>query len=145
MTAKSSKSGTSRGRSALTKATPDAATGEELRGQDRMPFGGRLRAIPVEDGRSKHDQLKEHVVNEILAGRLKPGQLVPSVRDFVEALGVARMTVCQAMASLEQDGIIRRVQGKGTFVEADVRRKLNRGQDIFALVVLTTHTGFYPS
>jgi GntR family transcriptional regulator, arabinose operon transcriptional repressor len=108
----------------------------------------RTLAIDLRDdqsGQSKHERLKDHIVNEIFAGRLKPGQAVPSVRRLVETLGVARMTVCQAMASLAQDGIIRRVQGKGTFVEADVRRKLRRGQDIFALVVPETRGGFYPS
>jgi DNA-binding LacI/PurR family transcriptional regulator len=96
-------------------------------------------------GQSKHDRLKEHLVNEMMAGRLKPGQALPSERRLVESLGVARMTVCQVMASLESDGLVRRVQGKGTFVEEDVRQKLKRGQDIFALVVIETHSGFYPS
>jgi GntR family transcriptional regulator of arabinose operon len=60
-------------------------------------------------------------------------------------LGIARTTIRQAMASLERDGLIRRVQGKGTFVEDDVRRRLHHGQDIFALVVPETLGGFYPS
>ncbi len=96
-------------------------------------------------GQSKHDRLKEHLVREMVSGRLKPGQALPSERRLVETLGVARMTVCQVMASLENDGLVRRIQGKGTFVEEDVRRKLKRGQDIFALVVPATHGGFLPS
>lgn len=93
----------------------------------------------------KHERLKNHFVNEMLTGRLKPGQAIPTEQHLVETLGVARTTVRQAMAALENDGLIRRTRGKGTFVESDVRRKLHRGQDIFALVVPETLAGFYPS
>ncbi|MDY0165349.1 MAG: GntR family transcriptional regulator [Thermoguttaceae bacterium] len=96
-------------------------------------------------GHSKHRRLKEHLVAEMVAGRLKPGERIPSEHRLVRTLGVARTTVRQAMASLERDGLIRRIQGKGTFVDDDARRKLNRGQDIFALVTPETRTGFYPS
>ncbi len=93
----------------------------------------------------KHERLRDHLIKEMVAGRLKPGQVLPSDRSLMETLGVARTTVRQAMASLENDGLIRRVQGKGTFVEDNARRKLKRGLDIFALVVLETRGGFYPS
>ncbi len=94
---------------------------------------------------SKHQRLHEHLVNQIAMGRLKPGQKLPSEHFLVRTLGVARTTIRQAMASLENEGLIRRVQGKGTFVEAEVRRKLHHGQDIFALVVPETLEAFYPS
>jgi len=96
-------------------------------------------------GRSKHEKLRDHVVAEILSGRLRPGQLIPSQRQWVEMLGVAPMTVRQAMAMLESDGLIRRIQGKGTFVDQNARKKLRHGLDVFALIVPTAHDGFYPS
>jgi GntR family transcriptional regulator of arabinose operon len=96
-------------------------------------------------GQPKHERLKNHLVNEIIAGRLSPGQALPSERQFMQALGVARMTICQALGSMESDGLIRRVQGKGTFVDDDVRQKLKRGLDMFALLVPETREGFYPS
>jgi GntR family transcriptional regulator, arabinose operon transcriptional repressor len=94
---------------------------------------------------SKHQRLREHLINQMATGRLKPGQKIPSEHSLVRTLGVARTTIRQAMASLENEGLIRRVQGKGTFVETEVRRKLHRGQDIFALVVPETREAFYPS
>jgi len=111
--------------------------------RNRRPLSLDLRRKTSEQ--PKHERLRDHLLAEMLAGRLTPGQMLPSEHEMTESLGVARTTVRQAMASLEHDGLIRRVQGKGTFVEADVRRKLNRGQDIFALVVPETLEGFYPS
>lgn len=105
----------------------------------------RLDLREEHSGRAKHERLKDHLVGEMLAGRLKPGQALPSEQHLVQTLGVARMTIRQAMGSLENDGLIRRVRGKGTFVDEDARRKLHRGQDIFALVVPETRTSFFPS
>lgn len=108
----------------------------------------RLLSLDLRDETSvqpKRERLKDYFVGEIAAGRLRPGQMLPSDRVLEKTLGIARMTVSQAMSSLESDGIIRRVPGKGTFVEDDARRKLQRGVDIFALVVLETHRGFYPA
>jgi GntR family transcriptional regulator, arabinose operon transcriptional repressor len=98
-----------------------------------------------EPGRSKHERLKDHFVKAMVAGRLKPGQALPSQRRLVEAFGVAPLTIYHAMVALENDGLIRRVQGKGNFVATDVRRKLGRGLDIFALVVPETRAALYPS
>lgn len=96
-------------------------------------------------GRVKYERLKAHLVGQMLAGRLKPGEALPSETVLAKQLGITRVTIRQAMASLENDGLVRRVRGKGNFVEPDVRRKLKRGQDIFALVVLETRAGYYPS
>lgn len=107
-----------------------------------------LLRIDLQDDRSgqpKYERLKEHLVSAMLAGRLRPGQALPSVSQLVRASGLAKMTVHQAMVSLESDGLIRREQGKGSFVQDDARRKLKRGQDIFALVVPESRVGFYPS
>jgi GntR family transcriptional regulator, arabinose operon transcriptional repressor len=119
--------------------------GEE---QVSLAMDEQLLTLDLRDdaaGRPKYEQLRDHLVGEILAGRLKPGQLMPSQRRFSELLRIAPMTVGQAMTALEREGIIRRVQGKGTFVDADVWRKLKRGLDIFALIVPETREGYYPS
>lgn len=108
---------------------------------------GLLRLDPGDrrSRRLKHERLKARLIDDMVAGRLKPGELLPSETQLAKELGITRVTVRQAMGSLENEGLIRRIQGKGTFVEDDARRKLKRGQDIFALVVLETRGGFYPS
>ncbi|MBN2292151.1 MAG: GntR family transcriptional regulator [Pirellulales bacterium] len=109
---------------------------------------GSLSRLDLSQKRStkpKHERLKNHFLNEMLSGRLKPGQALPSEPLLAETLGVARMTVRQAMVSLENDGLIRRVKGRGSFVDDNMLSKLRRGQDIFALVVPDTRSGYYPS
>jgi GntR family transcriptional regulator, arabinose operon transcriptional repressor len=111
-------------------------------------MSNRFIAFDLDNQRSaqpKHEQLRDYLEKQMVAGNLKPGQKIPSEHDLVESLGLARTTIRQAMASLENEGLIRRVQGKGTFVEIDALRKLHRGQDIFALVVPESRGGFYPS
>ena len=52
-------------------------------------------------------------------GKLPPGSRVPSETTLVQEHGLARGTVRKAMAALENDGLIIRVQGRGSYVRAD--------------------------
>ena len=47
---------------------------------------------------------------------LKPGQRLPALDQIARELGVAVVTIRQAIALLEQEGLVSRRQGKGTFV-----------------------------
>jgi len=57
----------------------------------------------------------ERVLRTRLA-RAEPGDVVPAESALAEEFGVARMTVRAALNALEADGLIERVQGRGTFV-----------------------------
>ncbi|GIF05047.1 GntR family transcriptional regulator [Actinoplanes siamensis] len=46
----------------------------------------------------------------------KPGDVVPAESVLAEQFGVARMTIRAALNALEDDGLIERIQGRGTFV-----------------------------
>jgi len=48
--------------------------------------------------------------------QLAVGEAIPSERELCTQFGVARMTVRQAVDALVVEGILERVQGKGTFV-----------------------------
>ncbi len=99
----------------------------------------------AEQGQPKYMRLKNCLLAELTAGRLKAGDSLPSEKYLADALGVARNTVRQAMAELEREELICRVPGRGTFVDEDVRRRLAKGLDLFALITPETHTGYYPS
>lgn len=61
-------------------------------------------------------RIKQDLLAAIEAGQLQPGDRLPSERELTERYGVSRMTVRQAIGHLEQEGFVRREQGKGSFV-----------------------------
>jgi GntR family transcriptional regulator len=60
-------------------------------------------------------RLKEAIRDRIGSG-MQPGDKLPSETELVETYGVSRMTVRLAMGALENEGVIVRKQGKGTFL-----------------------------
>lgn len=93
----------------------------------------------------KYERLRNHIVECLQSGQLSPGDPLPPEQKIVEVLGIARSTVRQALATLEREGLVRRVHGKGSFIEENARQKLQRGADLLALVVPEVGRGFYPS
>ncbi|OGP49593.1 MAG: hypothetical protein A2Y79_00065 [Deltaproteobacteria bacterium RBG_13_43_22] len=72
----------------------------------------KLKKIPV----PLYYQLEKVLRKRILSGKLKPDQAVPTEKELCREFGVSRITVRQALLSLESDNLIRREQGRGTFV-----------------------------
>lgn len=58
-------------------------------------------------------QIMDQVRAQISSGRLKPGDLLPSVRQMSAALAVNMMTVSKAYSRLEADGLLERDRGTG--------------------------------
>jgi len=63
-------------------------------------------------------QLVQQVRRDVMLGRLRPGDQLPSVKDVVDALSVNPNTVVKAFGELEHQGVLVRRQGVGTFVAA---------------------------
>lgn len=96
-------------------------------------------------GKGKHERLRNFLLSEIQEGRLKPGAMLSSEYDIARSQGIARNTVRQAMAGLEQDGFIVRIHGKGTFVHEHVQERFQSNSiGLFAFVVPETQRGYYP-
>lgn len=74
----------------------------------------------TEAGVPRYQQVKDWLVERIGSGDLQPDDRTPSENELVEMLGVSRMTANRALRELTADGVLRRVQGLGTFV-ADMR------------------------
>lgn len=63
-------------------------------------------------------QLVRQVRRDVMLGRLRPGDQLPSVKEVVDALTVNPNTVVKAFGELEHQGMVVRRQGVGTFVAA---------------------------
>lgn len=62
-----------------------------------------------------YEQLKDHLRAEITE-RLNPGDRIPSEHELTEQFKVSRTTTRNALRDLCNEGIVSRIQGKGTFV-----------------------------
>jgi len=62
-------------------------------------------------------QLAELLEHEIVGGRWEPGVRLPSEVALCGHFSVSRTTLRQALSRLEQEGLISRHKGRGTFVE----------------------------
>ncbi len=68
-------------------------------------------------GLAKYLQVRDIIHGRIISGEYAPGSLIPSESELMNLFGVAKMTIRQALAELEHDGLLRREQGRGTFVK----------------------------
>lgn len=61
-------------------------------------------------------QVRDALRRRILSGDFTPHTRIPSESQLTAIFAVSRITIRQALAELENDGLIFRVHGKGTFV-----------------------------
>ncbi len=61
-------------------------------------------------------QLVGIIKRHISSGALQTGELLPSESELCRALDISRNTVRQAIGELEEEGLVVRKRGKGTFV-----------------------------
>jgi GntR family transcriptional regulator len=64
-----------------------------------------------------HFQLAALLEREVTSGRWEPGMRLPSEPALCRHYGLSRTTVRQALGRLEQEGLISRHKGQGTFVK----------------------------
>ncbi len=69
-------------------------------------------------------QIAQQLEQDILSGKLHPGERLPPERDLVEKLGVSRSVVREALNRLQSVGLVRSVQGSGTRVSEPDDRPL---------------------
>ena len=63
-----------------------------------------------------YEQIVGQIKAAIMTGSLKEEQLLPSVRSLAKELRISALTVKKAYDTLEQEGFIVTVHGKGSFV-----------------------------
>jgi DNA-binding transcriptional regulator YhcF (GntR family) len=63
-----------------------------------------------------YDQLRERITQ----GEFAPGVKLPAHTDLASEFGVAPLTVRQVLGRLEEERMVSRQQGRGTFVQAQI-------------------------
>lgn len=74
-----------------------------------------------------YEQIVLGIKEEILQGVLLPGEKIASVREMASQLMMNPNTVSKAYKSIEEQGVITTVQGRGTFVS---EQTANRGDEV---------------
>lgn len=72
----------------------------------------------------------------IVAHKLEPGDRLPSEPELARSLGVSRSSLRAGVALLEEDGLVRRLHGSGTYVahRPGVRNDLSRNFSVSAMI-----------
>jgi GntR family transcriptional regulator, transcriptional repressor for pyruvate dehydrogenase complex len=79
---------------------------------------GQSRSLVLEIGR--------RIAADIASGRLMPGTRLPTEQEQMEAMGVSRTVVREAVAALRAEGLIATRQGIGSFVAEQPTQALFR-------------------
>jgi DNA-binding FadR family transcriptional regulator len=77
---------------------------------------GNNFSIPALDTAPGYKRIADLIEREIVAGRIKPGELFPTEGDLAKQLGVHRSTIREGIRSLENSGLLKRVGGKRLMV-----------------------------
>ena len=88
-------------------------------------------------------QLKKIIRRLIETEQLKPGERIPSESELSGQYTMSRVTVRKAIADLVKEGLIFKIQGKGTFVK---RLSMpNTSRDMISFTTLCHMQGLTPS
>ena len=71
-----------------------------------------------------YQQIADSFRTDILEGRLKEGEYLPSIRGLAKELKISVITTMKAYELLEQEGMVTAVQGKGYTVNAQDKEML---------------------
>lgn len=69
-------------------------------------------------GEPIYQQIANQFRTDILAGKYKQGEYLPSIRGLARDLRISVITTMKAYEQLAQEGLVTAVQGKGFYVNA---------------------------
>lgn len=71
--------------------------------------------VDYRDARPIYEQIQDGLRRLMVAGALRPGDRLPSVRTLAASLAINPNTIQRAYETLEAEGYVRAVAGKGRF------------------------------
>jgi DNA-binding LacI/PurR family transcriptional regulator len=82
---------------------------------------------------SLHQQIVNQIRRQIHEGELKPGERLPSYSEIKAEYGIHSNTMEKVLAKLEQEGLIERRRGSGSFVSANALKAKQKLTGIIGL------------
>lgn len=82
----------------------------------RVAYLDHVSEIDHEAGTPVWQQLADILRGQIKRGEIAPGKLLPSIRTLTQTYGVADGTVKRAIAALRDEGLVKSITGRGTYV-----------------------------
>jgi GntR family transcriptional regulator len=86
-----------------------------------VPDGAHLFHYDASSRIPAHVQLEEQVKVALALGKLRPGDVLPSIRHVEDEIGVGRMLVRKAYQRLQDAGLLRIIHGRGAVVTGQAR------------------------
>ena len=65
-----------------------------------------------------YQQIAEQLKEDIMSGKLKHGEYLPSIRGLAKDLKISVITTMKAYEQLAEEGLVTAAQGKGFYVNA---------------------------
>ena len=65
-----------------------------------------------------YQQIADAFREDIMSGKLKQGEYLPSIRGLAKELKISVITTMKAYEQLEQEGLVTAMQGKGFYVNS---------------------------
>lgn len=91
----------------------------------------------------KYKRARFYILEKVKTGQWTEGNPLPSEIALAKELGVARNTVRQALDELVAENIVRKIHGKGTFLN-NTRPRQSHSVSAFGIIVPELHRSIYP-
>ena len=79
----------------------------------------------------KYDQARLAILNVIAEDRLQPGDKLAAERQLISRMNCSMITLRKALETLEQEGMLERNIGRGTFLKQNVTSRNRSGKILF--------------
>ena len=87
--------------------------------------------IDLQNRKPIYEQIVERFQTLIVSGVLEPDSQMPSVRSLAMELSINPNTIQKAYSTLEQEGYIYPVKGRGNFVSGNAGLKRKKQEDVY--------------
>jgi len=81
---------------------------------------GENNMLERNNPKTLYQQLRDILIQEIDSGKWEPNERIPSENELSVQYGLSRMTVRAVLSDLVKEGLLYRVQGKGTYASERV-------------------------